>query len=86
VKVLHPAAALAATRHSGGRIMTAGMDRMTFREPVQPGDVMTFGASIDAARRTSMEAGVRVEDGDPLTGEVRHTATGRSSARARRRA
>lgn len=69
------AAGLAAVRHCGGRVVTAGMDRMTFLEPVRPGDVMTFHASVNAAWRTSMEVGVRVEAENPRTGEVRHTTT-----------
>jgi acyl-CoA hydrolase len=69
------AAGLAAVRHSGCRVVTAGMDRMTFLEPVQPGDVMTFRASVNAAWRTSMEVGVRVEAENPRTRERRHTTT-----------
>jgi acyl-CoA hydrolase len=69
------AAGLAAVRHAGGRVVTAGMDRMTFLEPVRPGDVMTFRASVNAAWRTSMEVGVRVEAENPRTRETRHTTT-----------
>jgi acyl-CoA hydrolase len=69
------AAGLAAARHSGCRVVTAGMDRMTFLEPVRPGEVMTFKASVNAAWRTSMEVGVRVEAEDPRTRERRHTTT-----------
>src|SRR3712207_8975774 len=36
------AAGLAATRHSGHRVVTAAMDRMTFLEPVHVGEVLTF--------------------------------------------
>ncbi|HEX2086354.1 MAG TPA: acyl-CoA thioesterase [Solirubrobacteraceae bacterium] len=69
------AAGLAATRHSGRRVVTAAMDRMTFDEPVHVGEVVTFRATVNAAWRTSMEVGVRVEAEDPRTGEVRHTNT-----------
>ena len=69
------AAGLAAVRHSGCRVVTAGMDRMTFLEPVRPGEVMTFKASVNAAWRTSMEVGVRVEAENPRTRERRHTTT-----------
>jgi acyl-CoA hydrolase len=69
------AAGLAAARHSGCRVVTAGMDRMTFLEPVRPGEVMTFKASVNAAWRTSMEVGVRVEAENPRTRERRHTTT-----------
>jgi acyl-CoA hydrolase len=69
------AAGLAAVRHSRGRVVTAGVDRMTFLEPVHIGELLTFRATVNAAWRTSMEVGVRVEAENPRTGEVRHTST-----------
>jgi acyl-CoA hydrolase len=69
------AAGLAATRHSGGRVVTAAMDRMTFNEPVHVGEVVTFKATVNAAWRTSMEVGVRVEAEDPRSRTIRHTNT-----------
>jgi acyl-CoA hydrolase len=69
------AAGLAATRHSGCRVVTAAMDRMTFNEPVHVGEVVTFKATVNAAWRTSMEVGVRVEAEDPRSGALRHTNT-----------
>jgi acyl-CoA hydrolase len=69
------AAGLAAMRHSQLRCVTAGMDRMTFNEPVHVGEVVSFKATITAAWRTSLEVGVRVEAEDPRTGTIRHTTT-----------
>ena len=69
------AAGLAAVRHSGSRVVTAGLDRMTFLEPVNIGEVVSFKATVNAAWRTSVEVGVRVEAENPRTGEVRHTTT-----------
>ena len=69
------AAGLAAVRHSRGRVVTAGLDRMTFVSPVEIGEVLTFKATVNAAWRTSMEVGVRVEAESPRTGAVRHTST-----------
>jgi acyl-CoA hydrolase len=66
-------AGLAGVRHSGGRVVTAGMDRMTFNEPIEVGELLTLRASVNAAWRTSMEIGVRVEAERPSTGSVRHT-------------
>ena len=68
-------AGLAATRHSGCRVVTAAMDRMTFNEPVHVGEVVTFRATVNAAWRTSMEVGVRVEAENPRSGSLRHTNT-----------
>ena len=67
------AAGLAGVRHSRTRVVTAAMDRMTFLEPVHVGEVLTFKATVNAAWRTSLEVGVRVEAENPRTGEVRHT-------------
>jgi acyl-CoA hydrolase len=69
------AAGLAAVRHSRRRCVTAAMDRMTFLEPVHIGELMTFKASVNAAWKTSLEVGVRVEAENPRTGEIRHTST-----------
>ena len=60
-------------RHSGGRVVTAGMDRMTFNEPIHIGELLTLRASVNAVWRTSMEVGVRVEAERPAVGTVRHT-------------
>ncbi len=69
------AAGLAATRHSGHRVVTAAMDRMTFLEPIHVGEVLTFKATVNAAWRSSMEVGVRVEAEDVRNGTVVHTCT-----------
>jgi acyl-CoA hydrolase len=75
MKLADEAAGLAAIKHSRRRVVTAGMDRMAFLVPIQIGDVVTFTATVNAAWRTSMEVGVRVESENPRTGEVRHTNT-----------
>ena len=75
LRLCDEAAGLASIRHSGMRIVTAGMDRMTFLEPVHVGELLTCSASVNAAWRTSMEVGVRVEAENPLSGERRHTST-----------
>jgi acyl-CoA hydrolase len=69
------AAGIAAVRHSGARVVTAGVDRMTFLHPVHIGELLKCQASVNAVWRTSMEVGVRVEAEDPRTGQVRHTST-----------
>lgn len=75
MKLCDEVAAIAAIRHSGSRAVTAAMDRMTFITPVHVGELMTFRATVNAAWRTSMEVGVRVEAENPRTGESRHTST-----------
>ena len=68
-------AGIAAIRHCGVRVVTAGMDRMTFLDPVHVGQLVTFHATVNAAWRTSMEVGVRVDSEHVRTREVTHTST-----------
>ena len=75
MKTVDEAAAIAAIRHCGRRVVTAGMDRMTFTEPVHVGELICCLATVNAAWRTSIEVGVRVEAEDPRSGKRRHTST-----------
>ncbi len=75
MKMCDEAAGLAAIRHAHLRVVTAGVDRMTFNEPVNLGDLVTFCASVNAVWNTSMEVGVRVEAERPGIGEKRHTSS-----------
>ena len=68
-------AGIAAVRHSGTRVVTAAMDRMTFLHPVFVGQLITVKATVNAAWRTSMEVGVRVESENVRTGQMTHTST-----------
>ncbi len=68
-------AGIAAVRHSGRRVVTAAMDRMTFLHPVLVGNLLTVKATVNAAWRTSMEVGVRVEAENVRSGEITHTST-----------
>jgi acyl-CoA hydrolase len=75
MKLCDEVAGLAAIKHSRCRVVTAGMDRMTFLEPIHVAELVTFTASVNAAWRTSMEVGVRVDAEQPRDGLVRHTNT-----------
>jgi acyl-CoA hydrolase len=68
-------AGIAAVRHCGTRVVTAAMDRMTFISPVYVGHLVTVRATVNAAWRTSMEVGVRVEAENIRSGEITHTST-----------
>jgi len=67
-------AGIAAIRHCGSRVVTAGMDRMTFLEPVMVGELVTFRATVNAAWSTSVEVGVRVEAENVRDGTRRHVS------------
>ncbi|HEX6712679.1 MAG TPA: acyl-CoA thioesterase [Thermoleophilaceae bacterium] len=73
MKLCDEAAGAAAVKHSRSRVVTAGVDRMAFITPIHVGELVTFSASVNAAWRTSMEVGVRVDAENPRTGERRHT-------------
>ena len=75
MRICDEVAGIAAIRHSGGRVVTAAMDRMTFLHPVMVGMLLTVRASVNAAWRSSMEVGVRVEAENVRTGEVVHAST-----------
>ncbi len=68
-------AGIAAVRHSGCRVVTIAFDRMTFLHPVRVGDLVTVKATVNAAWRSSMEVGVRVESENLRSGEIVHSST-----------
>ena len=61
-------AAMAAQRHCGKEVVTAGIDSLNFREPIHIGEHVVLKASVNYAGRTSMEVGVQVSREDPYTG------------------
>ncbi len=75
MKLADEAAGLAAIKHCRQRVVTVAMDRMNFLYPIFVGELVTLRAMVNAAWRTSMEVGVRVEAENPRTGETRHTNT-----------
>ena len=75
MKLCDDVAVIAATRLAGGRVVTAAVDAMKFRAPVKVGDLLTLRATVNAAWRTSMEVGVRVEAEHVPTGEIAHVCT-----------
>lgn len=62
-------AAMAAQRHCGKEVVTAGIDSLAFKEPVRIGDHVALRASVNYVSRSSMEVGVQVTREDPYTGE-----------------
>ena len=75
MKLIDTAAGAAAIKHAGSNCVTASIDRLDFHNPVFVGDLVTLRASITYAGKSSMEAGVRVESENLLTGKVRHTVS-----------
>lgn len=75
MKLVDEAGGLACVRHSQRRVVTVTVDRLTFRQPIRIGDLVTLTAEVTYAGRTSMEAEVHVTAEDPVTGVCTHTNT-----------
>lgn len=75
VSLIDIAAAMAAGKHARSVVVTASIDALHFVSPVKLGEYVHIKASVNYAGRTSMEIGVRVDKENPLTGEMKHTAT-----------
>ena len=67
------AASVAGMRHSGGNVVTASIDGLTFLTPIQLGEIVRLRAQVNFVGKTSMEIGVRVEAEDPKNGAWRYT-------------
>lgn len=75
MKLVDECGALAAMRHARKRAVTVAIDRMTFRQPIKVGDLVTLTAHVTYTGRTSIEVEVQVEAENPVTGERTHTNT-----------
>ena len=62
-------AAMAAQRHCGKEVVTAGIDSLAFKEPVRIGDHVALRAMVNYVSRSSMEVGVQVTREDPYSGQ-----------------
>jgi acyl-CoA hydrolase len=69
------AGALAAGRHSNSYIVTASVDYLDFRCPIEVGEFILLKASVNRVFHTSMEVGVKVFAENILTGERKHTSS-----------
>jgi len=61
-----------ASKHSQKYCVTASVNRVDFRSPVEVGELLTLKASINYTGRTSMVVGVRVESQNVTSGKRRH--------------
>ena len=69
------AAAVAAIRHAGGKVVTASFDRVDFKERIPLGSLVTCFATVDYVGNSSMDITVQVYAETPSTGLRRHTHT-----------
>jgi acyl-CoA hydrolase len=69
------AAAMAAHRHSNSYVVTASVDYIDFRNPVNLGEIVMLKSQVNRVFHTSMEVGVEVYSENVLTGERKQTTT-----------
>jgi len=77
-KVMHLmdiAGALAAHRHSNSYVVTAAVDYVDFRSPIQIGDLIVLKSSVNRVFHTSMEVGVKIFVENYITNQRRHTSS-----------
>jgi len=75
LKLVDEAAALAASRHTKTRVVTAALDSMTFDRPVHIGDLLIVESQVNQAWGSSMEVGVRVLAEEIPSGICQQVAT-----------
>ena len=68
-------AAMVAQRHCNGVVVTASIDKISFKAPIYIGDHVILKASVNYVGSTSMEVGVQVSKENPITGEQARTTT-----------
>ena len=62
-------AALAAQKHCGCQVVTAGIDSVAFESPILIGNQVVLLACVNYVSKTSMEVGVKVICENPANGE-----------------
>src|SRR5215813_8985540 len=68
-------AAMAASRHANSYVVTASVDYIDFRNPINLGEMVILKSQVNRVFQTSMEVGVKVFSENALTGERKHTTT-----------
>ena len=68
-------AAMAASRHANSYVVTASVDYIDFRNPINVGEFVILKSQVNRVFHTSMEVGVKVFSENALTGERKHTTT-----------
>ena len=68
-------AAMVAQRHCNGVVVTASIDTIAFKAPINVGDHVILKSSVNFVGNTSLEVGVQVSKENPLTGEEAKTTS-----------
>ncbi len=75
MKLMDEVAFVAASRHARHNVVTAGIDSLSFKNPVHIGDVITLKATLTYVGKSSMEIEVYVETERLKTGKILPVAT-----------
>ena len=76
LKLLDQVAFACAARYCKNYVVTISLDQVTFKAPINVGDLVSFRAHVNYVGKTSMEVGVKVIAEDLHTKEKRHTNSG----------
>lgn len=76
LRLLDQVAFACAARYCKNYVVTISLDQVTFKAPINVGDLVSFRAHVNYVGKTSMEVGVKVIAEDLHTKEKRHTNSG----------
>lgn len=76
LKMLDQVAFACAARYCKNYVVTLSLDQVTFKAPINVGDLVSFRAHVNYVGKTSLEVGVKVIAEDLHTHEKRHTNSG----------
>ncbi len=75
LKILDKVAYTCGSRYCGEYVVTISVDKVTFKEPIFIGELLTFLASVNYTGKTSLEVGIKVIAEDIKNHTVRHSNT-----------
>jgi len=75
LKILDKVAYTCGSRFCGEYVVTISVDKVTFKEPIFIGELLTFLASVNYTGKTSLEVGIKVIAEDIKNHTVRHSNT-----------
>lgn len=73
LRLLDQVAFACAARYCKNYVVTISLDQVTFKAPINVGELVTFRAHVNYVGKSSMEVGVKVVAEDLHTKEKRHT-------------
>src|SRR5262249_60811880 len=73
MRVVVVVADMAAPRHANSYVVTASVDYIDFRNPINLGELVILKSQVNRVFNTSMEVGVKVFSENPWIGVRKHT-------------